>query len=74
MFVPFFAGIVLIAILDQVIKRIAVENLMQIGTFPLIDKVFHLTYCENTGAGFGVFANYTWLLSILTIVVVVGAV
>ena len=74
MLVPFFAGIILITAFDQIIKLIAAEKLMQIGTVPLINNVFHLTYCENPGAGFGIFADYTWALSVLTFVIVIAAI
>lgn len=74
MLVPFFAGIILITAFDQIIKLITAEKLMQIGTVPLINNVFHLTYCENPGAGFGIFADYTWALSVLTFVIVIAAI
>lgn len=74
MLIPFFAGVILITAFDQIIKAVAAEKLMQIGTIPLIDNVFHLTYCENPGAGFGIFADYTWILSVLTFLVIAAAV
>lgn len=74
MLIPFFAGIILIAALDQVVKLAVAEHLVSAGSIPLIRDVFHLTYCENTGAGFGIFADYTWLLSLLTIIVVAAVV
>ena len=74
MLIPFFAGVILITAFDQMIKAVAAEKLMQIGTVPLIDSVFHLTYCENPGAGFGIFADYTWILSVLTFLVIAAGV
>lgn len=74
MLVPFFAGIILITLIDQLVKSVVAERLVQIGTVPLIENVFHLTYCENTGAGFGVFADRTWLLSIVTFLIVLAAI
>ena len=70
MLILFFAGIALITVLDQFTKFLAVAKLMPKGTFPIIKEVFHLTYLENKGAGFGVFANHTHLLSIASIVIV----
>lgn len=64
----------LITVIDQVVKFVMAGRLLQIGTIPLIDGVFHLTYCENTGAGFGIFANYTEILSILMIVIILAAI
>lgn len=74
MLILFFTGIVLITVLDQLTKLMAVRGLVEIVTIPLIENVFHLTYCENKGAGFCVFSNYTWLLSIVTILIVAAAV
>ncbi len=73
MLVPFFAGIIFIAAIDQIVKLVAVKTLFTIGTIPLIQNVFHFTYCENTGAGFGLFSDHTWLLAVLTLVIVAVA-
>ena len=70
MLIPFLTGLVLITGLDQLVKYFAVMHLTKIDTIPLIADVFHLTYCENPGAGFGIFADFTWLLSLFTAVVV----
>ena len=74
MLIPFFAGILIIAILDQAAKLFAAGLLPSVKTIPIIENVFHLTYVENTGAGFGVFSGYTWILTALTIIVVVAVV
>ena len=65
----FFIGIALILGLDQLTKYIAVLKLMRVRTLPLIPEVFHLTYVENSGAGFGIFQNFTWLLAAFSAVV-----
>lgn len=69
----FITGIIIITVLDQFIKFIAVNNLIEVGTIPVIENVFHFTYCENTGAGFGFMSNYTHLLTILTFIIVAAA-
>ncbi len=74
MLVPFFIGIFIIAILDQAAKFFAAGFLPSVKTIPIIEDVFHLTYVENSGAGFGVFSGYTWILTALTLVVIVAAV
>ena len=71
MLIPFFAGIFIIAILDQAAKLFATGLLPSVKTIPLIEDVFHLTYVENTGAGFGVFADYTWLLTAMTLIIII---
>ena len=74
MLIPFFAGIFIIAILDQTAKIFAAGLLPSVKTIPLIEDVFHLTYVENTGAGFGVFSGYTWILTALTVLVILAVV
>lgn len=74
MLIPFFAGILIIAILDQAAKLFAAGLLPSVDTIPLIQDVFHLTYVENTGAGWGIFSDHTWLLTVATLIVVVAAV
>ena len=72
--IPFFAGIFIIAILDQTAKIFAAGLLPSVKTIPLIKDVFHLTYVENTGAGFGAFSEYTWILTALTLIVIIAVV
>ena len=71
MLIPFFAGIFIIAILDQAAKLFAAGLLPSVKTIPILESVFHLTYVENTGAGFGVFAGHTWILTALTFLIIV---
>ena len=74
MLIPFFVGIFIIAILDQTAKLFAAGLLPSVKTVSLIENVFHLTYVENTGAGFGVFSGYTWILTALTVLVILAVV
>ena len=74
MLIPFFLGIFIIAILDQAAKFFVAGLLPTVKTIPIISDIFHLTYVENTGAGFGVFSGYTWILTLLTLVVIIAAV
>ena len=74
MLIPFFLGIFIIAILDQAAKFFVAGLLPTIKTIPMINNVFHLTYVENSGAGFGVFSGYTWILTVLTLIVIIAAV
>ncbi len=74
MLIPFFAGIFIIAILDQAAKVFAAGLLPSLKSVPIIKDVFHLTYVENTGAGFGVFSGHTWILTVLTLAVILAVV
>lgn len=57
---------------DQIVKYWAATDLQVRGTIPLWEGVFHLTYCENTGAAFSMFSGQRWMLLAVTIVLLVG--
>lgn len=57
--------LVLVA-LDQLVKYWAFTTLSVIGTIPILDSVFHLTYVENHGAAFSILQNQRWLFLIIT--------
>ena len=49
--------ILLLIGLDQLSKILAINHLKSIGSIPVIENVFHLTYVENRGAAFGMLEN-----------------
>lgn len=57
---------------DQLIKYWAITNLKEIGTIPLINGVFHLTYVENTGSAGGILAGKQIFLIVVTSVMILG--
>ncbi|MEN1759505.1 signal peptidase II [Anoxynatronum sibiricum] len=65
--------IIVTVVLDQVSKWLVVAYLKDIGTFPIIDGVFHLHYLENRGAAFGLLQNQR-LFFIITTVLIVGGI
>ena len=54
--------------LDQLSKYWALNYLQEIGSIPIIQNVFHLTYVENRGAAFGMFQNNQVIFVIVAIV------
>lgn len=59
--------------IDQILKYIAIDKLTQVTTYPIIDKVLHLTYTENTGAAFNSFdGNYVLLIVLPALFLFVG--
>lgn len=59
---------VLLVILDQYTKFLAVRHLKGRNPFVLIPGVLELNYLENTGMAWGMFAGRRWLFLILSAV------
>lgn len=66
--------ILLVVAADQITKYLAVTYLKPLGTIPIIEGVFSLTYVENRGAAFGILQNHRWFLVILPIAIVAVAI
>ncbi|WKV08933.1 signal peptidase II [Thermoanaerobacterium sp. CMT5567-10] len=56
-------------IIDQMSKYYVVKYLKPIGSFPVINNIFHFTYVENRGAAFGILQNRTLFFIIITVIV-----
>ena len=57
---------------DQLVKYWASTALREAGTIPLWEGVFHLTYCENTGAAFSLLSGHRWVLLAVTAAALIG--
>ena len=66
------AVIIVAVFLDQLTKYLTVLHLKPIGTYPIIEDVFHLTYVENTGAAFGMMKDARWIFMITSTVAIIG--
>ena len=56
---------------DQLIKALAVKNLMGKDDIVLIKNFIGLSYAENTGAAFSAFSDSTMLLSVFTLILLI---
>lgn len=65
------AAVIILAVIDRVIKLEVIKDLKPIGSVTLINKVFALTYAENTGAAFSIFSGSTVALSVFTLIVII---
>lgn len=63
---------VILIIIDQLIKKTILEVLTPVGQIPVISGFFNLTYVENRGAAFGILQNHTRLLSVISLLVLIG--
>ena len=65
-----FSTALIIILLDQTTKFL-VKNALQLNqTLPIISNVFHLTYINNTGAGFGILKAQALILIFISIFVI----
>lgn len=62
------AVIILVIAADQFSKFLVSAHLAEIGTFPIIEDIFHFTYVENRGAAFGMLSEHRWVFMTLSIV------
>ena len=67
----YIAAILVMIVVDQVVKHWAFIVLQPQHTIPLIENVFHLTYIENRGAAFSMFAKFDsrWIFVALAAVI-----
>lgn len=52
---------------DQLMKWWTVEHLALYESTPLLPGIVELKYIQNTGGGFSILTGHTWLLTVLTV-------
>ncbi|NQU16769.1 MAG: signal peptidase II [Candidatus Saganbacteria bacterium] len=57
--------------LDQILKSLVNHSMFVNQSIPLIKGVLHITYVQNTGAAFGLFAGWRSILLLIGLIVVV---
>ncbi|WP_338825323.1 signal peptidase II [Neomoorella humiferrea] len=67
---PFLLLVALVLGLDQLTKYIVRVNFQPNESLPVINSFFHLTYVNNPGAAFGLFAYKTPVFVAITVLVV----
>ena len=66
--------IVLLIVLDQLVKWTIVSNIKLGEVKGFILSIMSLTYLQNTGAAFSILENQQWLFTIITLLVIGGAI
>lgn len=64
----------LLIILDQLVKWAVVSNIKLGEVKGFIPSIMSLTYLQNTGAAFSMLENQQWLFTIITLLVIGGAI
>ena len=60
------AAVIIVA--DQALKIIVSSNMELFESFEAIPRLFNITYVQNKGAAFSIMSNYTWVLSLLSVI------
>ena len=66
--------IALLIILDQLVKWAVVSNIKLGEVKGFVPSIMSLTYLQNTGAAFSILENQQWLFTIITLLVIGGAI
>mgnify|MGYP002511378471 CR=1 FL=1 len=61
-----------LVVLDQIVKYLVRANIPLGGSVPFIPYLLDLTYVQNTGAAFSMLRSHTWVLTLISTVVVVA--
>ena len=64
----------LLIVLDQLVKWTIVSNIKLVEVKGFIPSIMSLTYLQNTGAAFSILENQQWLFTIITLLVIGGAI
>lgn len=67
------AVVALLTGIDQLTKYLVLTNIKPVNAVPVIDKVIQFRYVENTGAAFSILSDKTWVLSLITGIMIVLA-
>jgi signal peptidase II len=68
-----YIGIIIsLIILDQLSKYFALNYLAHVGSIPIIENIFHLTYVENRGAAFGMLQGHIIIFVIVASIATIG--
>ena len=65
---PYFLLTIFLIGLDQLVKYLVLTRIPLHGSVPFIPYIMELTYVRNTGAAFSILSEYTWLLTLCSLV------
>ncbi len=70
---PVAAIVFIVIALDQAAKFFIVQNMRLGESIPVWAGFFHITYIENPGAAFGIFADQRWMFIFAGVAVIAAA-
>ena len=58
-------------LLIDIVSKLIVSNLMNVyDSIKIIDDFFYITYVRNTGAAWSIFANNTWFIIVISLIII----
>ena len=69
-YVVVFSTALIIVLIDQLSKFFVRTNFQLSQSIPIINNIFHLTYIQNTGAGFGILKAQALILIFISVAVI----
>lgn len=66
---PYAILMVVLVAIDQLVKYLVLQNIPLGGHVPFIPYLVELSYVQNTGAAFSMFAEHTWVLALVSLAV-----
>lgn len=63
---------IVLIVIDQLVKYLVRVNIPLGGHVSFLPHVLELTYVRNTGAAFSILAQHTWVLTLISLVVVIA--
>ena len=61
-----------LVVIDQIVKYLVRANISLGQSVPFLPYIMDLTYVQNTGAAFSILRQHTWLLTLISAVVVLA--
>lgn len=65
-------GTLVIIFIDQLTKCIVTNSMELEASIPVIPDVFDIHYIRNTGMAWGLFRDRTWLLALVSVIMIAG--
>jgi signal peptidase II len=66
----FIISAAFVLVLDQITKYIVIQRIPINQSVKIIDDFFYITHVNNTGAAFGLFQDYTRVLTIISVIAI----
>src|SRR3989338_421509 len=69
-YVVIFLTALAVILMDQIAKFLIKANFQLNQSLPVVNSIFHLTYINNTGAGFGILKSQASILIFISVAVI----